>query len=167
MTILFLSYHRSIKAIVFVMWYFYITYDYNLVFLIKDTILNSYISPTTFLRVSKLKKRKHLICCSLFHTKVFVIFKGILDPFSIFHQSSIFLKQHTTNILGRYIIINANIQIDADVLWWSFGATTLQLIFVWHRKLNWLKCIIRKIVAEKTSKINLRLIIFTWSFCYT
>ena len=100
MTILFyVSYHRSIKAIVFVMWYFYITYDYNLVFLIKDTILNSYISPTTFLRVSKLKKRKHLICCSLFHTKVFVIFKGILDPFSIFHRSSIFLKQHTTNIV--------------------------------------------------------------------
>ena len=56
--------------------------------------------PTsTFFPVSKFKKRKQLICCSLFHTKVFVIFKGILDPFSIFHRSSIFLKQHTTNIV--------------------------------------------------------------------
>ena len=71
----------------------------GLIFLIKDTIFRSHISPTTVLRVSKLKKRKHLICCSLFHTKVFVIFKGILDPFSIFHRSSIFLKQHTTNIV--------------------------------------------------------------------
>ena len=58
-------------------------------FLIQDTIFWFTCLPT---RVSKIKKRKHLIC-NMCNTKVFVNFRGILDPFSFSRWVLLFLQR--------------------------------------------------------------------------